>query len=193
MMAAAATALGVDEPLRDKLVHLAEIPIPVAADCTLIDLRSGEGVERACLVVGDVSRAAITREFHQRRPPGPRNPVVGVLRSGETSLVRRVSEDLLRRMVEDDEAQLETLKRFGPRSYVSVPMRGGGDTFGVFTFAYTVDGRSYTAADVPFFEAFVSAIALPVFALQMMEQASRRRTSSIEKKRPEKKTGPRTR
>lgn len=191
MLATAATALGVEEPLREKLVRLALIPIPVAADCCFVDLGTPDAVERACLVVADPSRTASLREMLKRNPPGPENPVVDVLRTGETSLVRRVTEDLLRRMA-DDEVQLEVLRRYGIRSYISVPLRAGGETFGAFTFVYSRSGRTYGTADVPFFETFVAAVALPIFALQAMEQRARPRVSLIQRKRAEKKSGRRS-
>ena len=78
MLAAVATALGVEEPLREKLVRLALVPIPLAADCCIVDLGTAESYERACLVVADPSRTAGLREMLRQNPPGPQNPVVDV-------------------------------------------------------------------------------------------------------------------
>jgi hypothetical protein len=187
MLAAAATALGVEEPLREKLIHLALIPIPVAADCVIVDLVAGDALERACMVMADPSRTGLLREVQRRNPPGRGDPVMDVVRSGQTTLVRRVTEDLLHRMA-DEEVQIELLRRQGPRSTIAVPLRAAGATFGVFTFAYSLSDRAYGTADIPFFETFVSALALPLFALRALEERSRPRTSSIERRVPEKKT-----
>ncbi len=168
LLAGLTLALAVEERFHEKVARLARVMVPALADCVVVDVVTQNGVERACTVVDDPRRLDFVRDLERRQTGSP--PPIDAIRTSTTSFVRTVTDSHRERMT-DDPGQLEVLRRFGPRSYVTIPVRAGGVCFAAFTFSFSTSERRYLSADVARLEELVELIAFPVFALHALEAA----------------------
>ncbi|HEY1534264.1 MAG TPA: GAF domain-containing protein [Polyangiaceae bacterium] len=97
----------------------------------------------------DPSKTAVLREIYERFPP-PSDAARGyphVARSGEPEFVPDVDTGLLEAIAQSPE-HLALLREINACSWMIVPLRVQGNTFGAFTLAYSDSGRHYTEQEL---------------------------------------------
>jgi signal transduction histidine kinase len=93
-----------------------------------------------------------------------------VLQSEKPELKREISEDILVALASSSE-QLELLKKMGLRSYICVPLRARGSTFGTVTFGCEL--RAYNEEDLHLVEELAGRFALALDNAKLYEQSQK--------------------
>lgn len=139
----------VSEP-NTTLTNLAQLAVPEFADWCAIDLLTNEGVlKRVAVAHVDPQKIELAHELHAKYPPHPDAPrgVWQVLRSGESEMVATITPEMVTASVADAE-QLEAIMALGLHSYMCVPLKAGGETFGTVSFITAESRRTYTETDI---------------------------------------------
>lgn len=160
-LAEAGEILTVSLEYESTLERFARLAVEALADYCLIDV-VGEGgsIERLAIAHRDPERESLVAEL-RRYPPDPAKAegVAKVVRSGETDVVLRVTDEHLRAIARDREHH-ELLRRLSPSSFLIVPLAARGRIIGALTCGLTDAGRAYTRDDVAFAEELARRAAL---------------------------------
>jgi serine phosphatase RsbU (regulator of sigma subunit) len=157
---------------RETLRHVAQLAVPALADWCGIEVRTEEGriLEAAAARPERLAELQETLERYGRGSPG--SPVNQVLRSGEPILLRKVPEELLQRIAQDEE-HLGRLRRLGLRSAIVVPLRARGRVAGVLFLAHAESGRKFGPHDLAFTEELARAAGTAIENARLYEERSR--------------------
>jgi len=150
------------------LSNVANIAVPEIADWCAVGILDESGRMREVATANvDPAKRAVARELSERFPPDPESPTgtLAVARSGETTFVREITDEMLVAGIQDPD-QLALIRRLGLRSVIIAPMTAGGRTSGTLTLASAEGGRLFDEADV-----------------QLAEELARRAGVSIENSR----------
>ena len=132
------------------LAQFAHIAVPDLADWCAVDLLDERGHPRR-QAVAHVDRAKIplAHELQQLVPydPDATNGIAKVLRTGQSEMVTRLDEDMVRRSVSDPHI-LDLLLQLGLRSWMVVPLHARDQTLGALTLVSAESGREFTADDL---------------------------------------------
>lgn len=164
------------------LKNVAQLIVPEFADYCMVLLEQGgllkqvAAAHRDAALQGELERLA---EHYIANADDVTSLVAGVLRTGETVLMRRVppvSRELAGRYSEAE----RIVKMLAAESFVLTPMRTRSRTMGVMTFNYAQSGRRYDEADVPFLQALTERAALAIenaqlYAAEQQERAAAER------------------
>jgi PAS domain S-box-containing protein len=136
---------------RDTLQTLAGLVVPGLADwCTvhLVDERGA--LSRVALAHADPDRVRWAAELSDRYPPDADAPtgIAGVVRTGRSELVPRISDEMIAEAAEDDE-HLRLLREVGLTSYLCVPLIARGTSIGALSLLDAAEsGRQLGEADL---------------------------------------------
>ena len=150
------------------LSNVANIAVPEIAEWCAVGILDESGRMREVATANvDPAKRAVARELSERFPPDPESPTgtLAVARSGETTFVREITDEMLVAGIQDPD-QLALIRRLGLRSVIIAPMTAGGRTSGTLTLASAEGGRLFDEADV-----------------QLAEELARRAGVSIENSR----------
>jgi PAS domain S-box-containing protein len=142
------------------LTTLAELAVPRLADLCTIAVRVDGG---AILDYAPVSAESGAAGNARRDPPAVRDAerIPTPFRTAESEVHPDVDDAVLR-AVARDAAEVETLRRLGPRSYMCVPLVARGGVVAAMSFFTAESGRRYTHEDVSFAEDLARRAALAV-------------------------------
>ncbi len=170
LLAEASRALVSTLDYRETLNDLVRLVVPAMADfCTIDIAENGRGLRRAAVAHSDPSKEPILHEF-SRYPPGPDNPLVRVLETGEPELHGEFSDAWLD-SIEDDPRHREVMRRLGGKSVMIVPLHARGHTLGVMTFGTSDSSRRYSKEDLELAEEIGRRAAVAVDNARLFEQA----------------------
>jgi GAF domain-containing protein/two-component sensor histidine kinase len=159
------------------LRQLSELIVPAVADWCAIDLIHRDGsVGRVTTYHTDPKKLHLAQELERRYPTSPdaTSGVPQVLRSGQTEWMHEIPEGMLEAAALDPE-HLGLLRALGLASYVVVPLRARGRTFGALSLVHAESGRKYSGEDVAFIEELARRASLSVDnALLFQEQVEAR-------------------
>src|SRR5438105_6585765 len=118
------------------------------------------------------AKQAADAELARRYPADPAAPhgVPQALRTGASSLIGKVSDDLLASNPTDPE-HLDLIHQLGLRSAIIVPLVARGRTLGALTFATADSGRHYNEADLALAEELGRLCALAIDNARLYRQA----------------------
>jgi len=170
------------------LRRIAQLVVPALADHCLIHMRSaGDGSGD-----GEIRRMAQAfREPTERTGPTEQpcplevaqlssdNPVLIVLRTGKSILIRDVTDGDLRAAAED-ERHLDALRAAHPRSLICVPLAARVRTLGSITLVSSDPERTYDQSDVTIAEEVAQRAAWAVDNALLYEAVERARRRSEE-------------
>jgi signal transduction histidine kinase/ActR/RegA family two-component response regulator len=150
-IAAASRALATLVDYQTALHRVAELAVPDFADWCAVDIAEENGtLQRLALCHADPGTIQLAFDLERRYPPR-RDPGIGaqhVLRTGQPEMMTEIPDAVLEQAACDPE-HLAAIRTLGLRSYISVPLLGGGRPIGVITFIVTDDsGRRYEAHDL---------------------------------------------
>jgi PAS domain S-box-containing protein len=134
----------------ETLQRLAELAVASFADYVVIDLLDDHGrMERVASAHVDGTKARLLRATARYYPRAgdSRHPLREVIKTGEPSLVARVSEEFLQRIAKSPE-HLADVRTLDPRSVIVTPLSARGHTLGVLTFVSSESGRVYGPDDL---------------------------------------------
>jgi signal transduction histidine kinase len=155
--------------------RVAHLLVPTLADwCAVHILEDGHTVRRLTLVHRDPTKQAMARGRAERYPLDAHatHLVPAVLRSGQAELIPRVRQAQLAAAARDAD-HLALLQALDARTYLCVPLRLRGQTFGTLTLARGGSRRGYRPADIALAEALAdrAAVALDNARLYQTAQA----------------------
>jgi GAF domain-containing protein/ActR/RegA family two-component response regulator len=159
------------------LSQLTHVLVPVMADWCAVDVLDGQGrLQRLSAYHSDPAKIALVHEIEARYPRDPHaaHGVPNVLRTGQSEWLAEIPDELLAASARDAE-HLETIRKLGLRSYVSVPLEGRGRILGALTLVFAESERRYTADDARFVEQLAQRAGLAVDnAILFREQVAAR-------------------
>jgi PAS domain S-box-containing protein len=150
-IAAASRTLATLVDYQTALQRVAELAVPDFADWCAVDMAEENGcLRRLALCHADPGKVQLAFDLERRYPP--RQPseqgAQRVLKTGQPEMTPEIPDALIEQVAHDAE-HLAAIRTLGLRSYISVPLIGGGRTIGVITFIATDDsGRRYDEQDL---------------------------------------------
>jgi PAS domain S-box-containing protein len=163
------------------ITHLAELVVPSLADWCVVQVVDAEGTLRPVAIAHqDRGRIEPMRQFLTRWP-SRRDAIGGVAAaasSGQSILLPRITEDVLKERAEDDEAHLQALREMRLHSSIAVPLQARGRTIGALTMISAESGRVYDATDLRLAEDFASRAAFAIDNAQLYRQAEEARMAA---------------
>jgi serine phosphatase RsbU (regulator of sigma subunit) len=163
-IAEAGTSLDGSLDLRTTLHTLARVVVPRLAHLCLVDMVEEDGsVQRFAVAHADPSREQLVWELTRRWPSAANAPVgiPKVVRTGETEVIERVTDDILAAAFPDPE-QRDHVRALELRSAIIVPLRTRGRTLGTVTIVLCGAGEPFTAFDVSLAEELARRASLAV-------------------------------
>lgn len=132
---------------RSTLSRLTALVVPRLADCCIVHLEDNDEDEVPIAHV-DPKKVELVREIHRKfqtdaLPYGR----TGLIRIGEARLTTDVHPEQLDQQVADP-ARRALLEQLDVRSWMAVPLRVQGNTFGSLLFIYADSGRRYTKQEL---------------------------------------------
>lgn len=149
-LSSASAALADVGDLDSTLQRVAALSVPDFADWAAIDVVEADGLLRRVAVAHvQPEKVRLAIELHRRFPPNPdaQFGTYSVLRTGKPDMVRQITDDLLVANITDSEL-LEIARDLGLKSFISVPLRVRGKTFGVITYVSAESGHLYDEVDL---------------------------------------------
>ena len=166
-----------DETTLDTLVHAL---VPRFADWCVIRVVEGGAVRRlktAYASPGLAPLAADMEAYFARHTAPDIDGTTGigaVLRTGQPTLVGRVTEEWLRSAT-SDEQHLALLRRLNAHSLMHVPLLMRGRTIGVITLARTAGGEPYEVRHLALVEEMCDRAAVAIENARLFAESERRR------------------
>jgi PAS domain S-box-containing protein len=163
-LAEASTLLASSLDYEKTLARVAQLAVPLLGDWCVVDLVEQDGtIKHAFIAHSDPARTAVAQGWQKRHPLDPATPhgAAHVIRTGRTEIV----EDVLGTLFAANTAVSEELRlarMLGMRSYLCVPLKTQGRTFGALTLIAAESGRRYGPADVELAEDLARRAALAV-------------------------------
>jgi PAS domain S-box-containing protein len=177
-LAEASTVLASSLDYETTLKSVVHLAVPYLADWCSVDLvTEDEKISRVEVAHLDPAKVEMVKELLHRYPPekNPQSPIMSVVRRGRSVLVAKVPDSLLLAVAQDEE-YLKILRKLNPKSYIIVPLRVGGRTLGVLSFAMAESGRYYTSEDLALAEelGYRASIAIDNALLYHASEAARK-------------------
>lgn len=132
------------------IASIAQLAVPALADWCAVDVVERDHTTKHVAVAHtDPAKVAYVKELREKYPADPNSPrgAAQVIRTGKPELLSDIPESLLEEAARDEE-HLAILKKLGLRSYLAVPLRARGTTFGALTLVYAESGRRFEERDL---------------------------------------------
>lgn len=183
LLAEAGRVLSESLDCKETLERIADLLVPELADMAAVLLYGdGEQPAQAFAHVEQTERERL-RELFARYPLGsdPRRGMGRVRSSGETWLVPRLTDEVLREAARDEE-HFAALRSLGASSLLVGPLRARGRTFGLMVMACKPPRRTFHHKQLPFVEELARRAALAVdnaHLYQLAQEAVRLREDMV--------------
>lgn len=132
------------------IASIANLAVPDIADWCAVDVVDKDGtIRRVAVAHQDPAKIALVQELQDKYPsdPNARFGTPEVLRTGEPELASEIPDSLLRQAARSEE-HLAAIQNLGLRSYLIVPLRSRGATFGTLNLVYAESGRRFEKRDL---------------------------------------------
>jgi PAS domain S-box-containing protein len=155
------------------LQDVARLAVQGLADWCTVAIQEANGLAVLAVAHTDPAKEPKTRELIRQLPPGDMKLTRGlghVVRTGQSDLCPDTLEAGWVRAA----LGVDTPARFlelGARSYMCVPLKARGDTFGVITFVSVAPGKSYGQVDLALAEELVRRAGLAVDNARLFRKA----------------------
>src|SRR5688572_12831592 len=158
------------------IADLTRLAVPRIADWCFIALRSpGEGTLDQHIAHSDPDKVDLVQDLREKYPPSASDqtsPLVSVLRTGRSTVIPRVPDDLLRAAARDEE-HLRILRGLGLRSALIVPLTGPQGPIGALALIQAESGRRYSDADLPFAEELARTASMAIENARLHQERTR--------------------
>jgi GAF domain-containing protein len=170
-LAEAATELSKSLDYESTLAKVARLAVPRFADWCAIDLVEDDRLHRLAVEHVDPAKVQLALDMEQRYPADRDAPggAWEVLRTGRSTLVPEVTDEMLVAGARDDE-HLELARELQLRSAVMVPLVARGRVLGVISWVAAESDRRYNQSDVTFAEDFAKRCAIAIDNSQLYSQ-----------------------
>lgn len=161
LIADAGAVLGRTLEYEATIADLTRLIVPRLGDFCMVDLVEHGALRRVAASHVDPKRAAALLALSPGAIVNREAGVYAVARTGIPELAPEIDDDWLRSTTRDD-AHLEIVRRFAPRSAVIVPLRGRAGVIGVLTIASLDPHRRYDVSDLAAARAVADRAALAI-------------------------------
>ncbi|RKI33367.1 GAF domain-containing protein [Corallococcus sp. AB004] len=156
------------------LASLANLSVSALADWCIVDVLHSDGhFERVQVVSADPSQAPLAATV-QRLTPVPQDrpvyPPAVALATGRSTLVPEVTDAVMQSVAQDAD-HLETMRRVGIRSLLTVPIMARGHILGALSFLITTSSRRYHDEDLRFAQELANLAGLAVDNARLLHGA----------------------
>ncbi|HSU13584.1 GAF domain-containing sensor histidine kinase [Longimicrobium sp.] len=154
------------------LKTVAALALPRLGDWSIVDLAEPDGsMRRLAVVHPDPDKQALARRLEVDWPPERDDPlgVPVVVRTRATTSTDPVTDDFLAGAARDP-GHLETLRRLGIASAITVPLLAREQVLGAITFVGSRPGRGHTEQDRALAEDLAGRCALSIAHMRMVEE-----------------------
>jgi PAS domain S-box-containing protein len=155
------------------LQEVARLAVQGMADWCAVAIQGPQGLAVLSVAHADPAREPQVRELLRVLPPGETKLARGlghVVRTGQSELCPDTLEAAWVRTALGVDTP-ERLMALGARSYMCVPLKARGDTFGAITFVSVTPGRNYGSADLALAEELVRRAGLAVDNARLFREA----------------------
>jgi PAS domain S-box-containing protein len=155
------------------LQEVARLAVRGLADWCTVAIQDANGLAVLSVAHADPAQEPKVRELLRVLPPGEMKLTRGlrhVVRTGQSELCPDTLEAAWVRTALGVDTP-ERLMALGARSYMCVPLKARGDTFGAITFVSVTPGRSYDPVDLVLAEEFVRRAGLAVDNARLFREA----------------------
>ncbi|HVK37844.1 MAG TPA: PAS domain S-box protein [Candidatus Kapabacteria bacterium] len=172
-IAEASAVLSAQLDFHATLRSIARLAVPMLADTCVVDVLEPEGTMRRVAVAGANHRTEqLLVEMMKRYPTGSRESLrYEVLDTGRPILVAETDENWIRR-VAVDEGHASMLRELGQRSYLYLPLRARGRTFGAMGLASLDGRRRFDEGDIPSSQEIALRAAVALDNARLYEEAN---------------------
>lgn len=173
-LAEATSLLSASLDHKTSLEGLARLVVPTLADwCVIHIVDEGGEIQPLTMAHSDPDREALAMRLQARYATSEAQAgIANVVRTGESSFVADIDDDVLGRATGDPE-ELKELHRLGLRSAMIVPLIARKRVLGTITFVTAESGRRYTELDLQRAEDLATRAAMPVDNARLYEERSR--------------------
>jgi PAS domain S-box-containing protein len=132
------------------VTSIAQLAVPEIADWCAVDVIERDGVTRRVAVAHkDPENVQLVKRLRDKYPDDPEASfgVPNVIRTGQPELMKEIPDSLLAEAARD-EMHLAIIRKLGLKSYVIVPLRARGTTFGALSLVSAESGRHFDERDL---------------------------------------------
>lgn len=142
---------------------LAQLLTPAMCDWFAVDLKKGEVIDRLLVYHKDPGKIQFADELRNKYPPkmGVQSGVPNVISTGRSELYSELSDEYLRRSIQDNELY-ELFKKLGIKSVMIVPLEVRGKVLGALTLCTAESGKNYDEDDLRFGEDLAHRAAMAI-------------------------------
>jgi signal transduction histidine kinase len=171
-LAEASRRLAESADYEQTLKTVAALALPLLGDWSIVDLAEPDGsMRRLAVVHPDPGKQALARRLEVDWPPERDDPlgVPVVVRTRAAQATGPVTDAFITRVARDPE-HLETLRRLGIASVITVPLLARGQVLGAITFVSGRPGRGHTDRDLALAEDLAGRCALAIAHMRVVEE-----------------------
>ncbi|WP_281316879.1 ATP-binding sensor histidine kinase [Polyangium sp. y55x31] len=157
---------------QETLACLAQLCVRSISDWCVIDIVEGGEIRRIAGAHKDPTKGPLVEEFQRRYPPRWNSPHAAsrVLQSGQPILISEVSEEIIGKLVVDDEHK-KLSHELGVQSSIVVPLVAHGQTLGVLSVISSAPERRYGRADLLLVEEVARRAAIAIDNARLYRKA----------------------
>jgi PAS domain S-box-containing protein len=154
--------------------NLTQLVVPSVADWCIVHLADHEGrLQPVQIVHRDSGRRALMGELLRCWPSPPDTPgsAAFVSSTGQSMLIPRITDEILRARAGQDVDQLRLLREMRLHSAIAVPLQARGRRLGALSLASAESEYVYDESDLRLLEDFASRAALAIDNAQLYAEA----------------------
>ncbi len=175
MLAMSGWVLAASLDVESTLATIAEMPLPLLGDWSLVELFSDQGHVRRAAAAHAVTTSGtelaplLTTRYEPMPSPAPYGSAVRVAREGEPVVITAVEQWLDATFL--DPVARERARSLGAHSVLIVPLRAGHRAIGALSLVRAREGTSHGADDLSIAEQFGSSAALALENTRLYQEA----------------------
>lgn len=157
------------------IASIARLAVPTFADWCTVHLLNSEGqIEQIEAAHVQPEKVALAKEFYEKFPPrwDSEDGVAATIRTGRSRFVPRISDEMIERAAQSAE-HLRIIRSVGLRSYISVPIRHNGRSFGALSLVMAESERAFEEQDLWLAESLGDRAAVALENARLYGEAQR--------------------
>lgn len=166
--------LGLTTDTQTAIEKISALIVPKFANWFAINILNGEQLDILFIKNADSGYVQWAQEHRRKNPVTIHDAGLQgfILRTGESSLIPIVTDEMLEAGMPDKE-HLEIVKKLNLRSSIAVPMKIQNKIIGTVSFISTIEGKQYDQIDLDFAKDFSTRIALTLENARLHEDSQR--------------------
>lgn len=159
------------------VASIAQLAVPEIADWCAVDVVEPDGKTRRVAVAHkDPENVQLVKKLREKYPDDPDSSygVSHVIRTGKPELVKEIPDSMLAAAARD-EMHLAIIRKLGLKSYVIVPLRARGTTFGALSLVSAESGREFDERDLALAAELARRIGIAVENARLLRDSEKAR------------------